>query len=258
MPGAEEIEGGVYRRTVRIGDSHGWIEVGPPNGTLPIVVAPSLLRVLVPLLARVRSLLDLDAEPARIAAHLGADETLGDRLEKHPGLRVPGAFDGFELASRAILGQQVSVAGATTLAARVVAELGEAIETPYPKLNRLSPTPAAVVRAGAAALARLGIMPARAQSLAALAAAMAGGDLRLEPGADPDAALEKLAEIPGIGPWTAEVILMRALRFPDAFPHADLGIRRALGGASARATLTAAEAWRPFRAYAAQLLWETS
>ena len=256
-PGVEEIDeiaGNVYRRTVRLGDRKGWISVGPPAAaTLPVSVSPSLLRVLVPLLARLRAFFDLDAEPALVAAHLQKDPFLAARVAAHPGLRVPGGFDGFELTVRVILGQQVSVRGATTLTSRLGQALGEPLVTPFPALVRLAPTSAALAAAGEAALARLGIMPARARSLVALARAVEDG-LRLEPGADPDVARERLLAVPGIGPWTAEVVLMRALRFPDAFPHADLGIRRVLG--DAKDAVTTAEPWRPWRAYAAQLLWE--
>ena len=258
MPGAEEVDGEVYRRTVRIGDRTGWIAVGPPDahrGTLPIEISASLTRVLVPLLARIRALFDLDAEPARVEAHLGGDPTLAPRIAAHPGLRVPGGFDGFELAARAILGQQISVRGATTLAGRIVAAIGEPIVTPFPSLSRTSPDAASFARAGEETLARLGVMPARARSLVALARAVTDG-LCLAPGADPDEARARLLAIPGVGPWTAEVVLMRAIRSPDAFPHADLGILRALGGAVPKAALAAAEAWRPWRSYAAQLLWE--
>jgi AraC family transcriptional regulator of adaptative response / DNA-3-methyladenine glycosylase II len=255
LPGVEEVTDDVYRRTVTLGEASGWITVGPPAASaLPVAIAAPLTRALVPILARVRSLFDLDADPAVLAACFAGDGALGPRWGRRPGLRVPGGFDGFELALRTVLGQQVSVRGANTLAGRVVQALGAEAKTPFPALTHASPTPAAVRRAGAAGIQRLGILPARARTLEALAAAVANG-LRLDAGADAEAARVRLRAIPGIGPWTAEVIAMRALRDPDAFPDGDLGLRRAFGG-DAAALRAAAEHWRPWRATAAQLLWE--
>lgn len=251
-PGVESVDGECYRRTLSLAGQSGWIEVGPPqHGRLRLVVSASLARALTPLLARLRQLFDLDCRPDVIAAHLAADS----RLPCSPGLRLPGAFDGFELASRAILGQQVSVRAATTLAGRFAAAFGTPIATPFPALTQISPTAAAIAEAGVDAIARLGIVAARARSLVALARAVMDG-LRLEPGQDPAVIMAKLEALPGIGPWTAHVVAMRALAWPDAFPHGDLAIRKALGGQSARAILEMAEAWRPWRAYAALALWE--
>jgi AraC family transcriptional regulator of adaptative response / DNA-3-methyladenine glycosylase II len=254
-PGVESVADGVYRRVVELDGRRGWIAVGPPADTaLPVEVSPSLLPVLVPLLARVRALFDLDAQPRVVAAHLERDPLLAAVCARCPGLRVPGAFDGFEIAVRAILGQQISVAAATTLAGRIAAALGAKVAAPG--LERAAPTARAYVAAGADRLARLGVVPARAETIVALARAVLDGGLRLEPGADPASTIASLELVPGIGPWTAQVVALRALRWPDAFPHGDLGIRRALGGRSARTILEMAEAWRPWRAYAAMLLWE--
>jgi AraC family transcriptional regulator of adaptative response / DNA-3-methyladenine glycosylase II len=253
-PGVELVDGRVYRRVVQLGGKTGWIAVGPPSGAvLPVAVAPALVPVLVPLLARVRALFDLDAQPRVIAEQLGRDPRLGPALARRPGVRVPGAFDGLEFAVRAILGQQVSVRAATTLAGRIAAALGSPVDAPG--LSRAAPTAEQLLAAGPEALAAQGVVPARARTIVTVARAVADG-LRLEPGADPVSTVARLEALPGVGPWTAQVVAMRALRWPDAFPHGDLGIRRAFGDAPARAVLDAAERWRPWRAYAAMLLWE--
>jgi AraC family transcriptional regulator of adaptative response / DNA-3-methyladenine glycosylase II len=173
-------------------------------------------------------------------------------------VRVPGALDGFELAVRAILGQQVSVAAATRLAGRLVAQVGAKLPDgclPSERADQPShefPSAEAVAEADVAAI---GMPSARAEAIRALARAVADGRLVLEPGADPDATREALLALPGVGAWTADYIGMRALRQPDAFPSGDLGLRRALG-IDARELARRAEAWRPWRAYAAMLLWQ--
>jgi AraC family transcriptional regulator of adaptative response / DNA-3-methyladenine glycosylase II len=176
-------------------------------------------------------------------------------VRAHPGLRVPGAFDAFEMTVRAILGQQVSVRAATTLSGRLVARFGEPVETPHEELSRLFPTPETLAAAREDDVAALGLPGARARGLLAVARAVAEGAVRLERHAEVDATMAALEELPGIGAWTAHYIAMRALRWPDAFPASDLGIRKALGGLTAKATAERAEAWRPWRAYAALHLW---
>jgi AraC family transcriptional regulator of adaptative response / DNA-3-methyladenine glycosylase II len=158
---------------------------------------------------------------------------------------------------RAILGQQVSVKGASTLAGRLAARFGEPIETSAACLNRLAPTAERIADARTAELAAIGIPKARAECLRALARAAADGKIDLAPGADPAREMERLAELPGIGDWTAQYIAMRALRWPDALPAGDLGLAHATGTKSTRALRTAAERWRPWRAYAAMHLWQT-
>ena len=180
---------------------------------------------------------------------------LAESISVCPGLRVPGAFDGFELAVRAILGQRVSVAAATTLAGRLAGAFGEPIETPFPCLNRLSPTVDQLRKAEPSQIARLGIAVPRARAIVELARAITDGALCLEPGTSPHEAMGVLCEIPGIGDWTAKYIAMRALRWPDAFPETDLGLLRGAGTTSASRLRIAAEAWRPWRAYAAMHLW---
>ena len=255
--GVEHVADSCYSRTVAIGDSRGWVRVAPsPRGSaLRAHVSGSLAPVLMAVAARLRALFDLAADPARIESQLGADPSLGALVARRPGLRVPGAFDGFELLARAILGQQVSVAAATTLAARLGERFGEPIVTPLPGLTRLTPSAARIASARVDALAAVGHTRARAECLRAAARACADGALDLAPGADPGAVREALLALPGIGPWTADYVLMRAVAWPDAFPHGDLGLRRALGIDDPRAVLGRAEAWRPWRAYGALQLW---
>jgi AraC family transcriptional regulator of adaptative response / DNA-3-methyladenine glycosylase II len=210
---------------------------------------------LIPIVARLRRLFDLDAEPWVIAQHLAKDRRLARRLDAQPGLRVPGAFDPFEAACRAILGQQVSVAAATTLAGRVAQAYGELIETPYTELSRLTPRVERIARAEADALMALGLTGARARSLQRLAQEIASGGLSLDTGADAEGTVQRLQELPGIGPWTAEYVAMRALSWPDAFVAGDLGVQKALGSVGERRARTLSEAWRPWRAYAVMHLW---
>jgi len=178
-------------------------------------------------------------------------------VKANPGLRVPGAFNGFELGLRAILGQQVTVKAATTIAGRFVAAYGAPIVTPSAGLNRLTPSSAAIARASVDDIARHGVIAARARSIIALAQAHESGALCLDSGPHhaPDDAIRRLSEIPGIGPWTAHYIAMRALRWPDAFPKEDIAVRNSLGGVSARDAEAFSERWRPWRSYAVMHLW---
>jgi AraC family transcriptional regulator of adaptative response / DNA-3-methyladenine glycosylase II len=255
--GVEQIEGGVYRRTVRIGESRGWVSVtrDPVRPALRAEVSASLVPVLLPLGARLRALFDLDAHPGEVAAALRTDRLLAPSVRRDPGLRVNGAFDAFETAVRVVLGQQVSVRAATTLAGRVAGALGDRVETPFPGLDRLSPTLEAVLEAGEDRLAGIGMPGARARTLLAVAGALRAGALDLRRGADADAARDAMLGLPGVGPWTANLVAMRAIGSPDAFPAGDLGVLKALGVRSAREAEARAEAWRPWRAYAAMHLW---
>jgi AraC family transcriptional regulator, regulatory protein of adaptative response / DNA-3-methyladenine glycosylase II len=213
--------------------------------------------VLPALLSRVRALFDLDARPDLIAKHLRKDPRFAAAVRANPGLRVPGAFDGFELAVRAILGQQVTVKAATTIACRFVTAFGEPIATPIAELNRLTPLPARVAAASVDDIARHGIVAARVRSIVAVARAFESGALDLD-GArhrDPDTMIRALDDLPGIGPWTAHYIAMRALRWPDAFPKEDIAVRNSLGGVSAAAAEEQSQAWRPWRSYAVLHLW---
>ena len=250
MRGVEDVEAGRYVRTVRLGEHRGWITVQPAarRTALAVTFSNSLVPVLAPVLARVKRQFDLAAAPDAIQAHLGD-------LVREPGLRVPGAFDGFQLALRAILGQQVSVAGASTLAGRLAEAFGEPFEGGPAGLSRLSPTPERLAEGGEAAIAAIGLPGARARAIHALAVAVSTGTLDLEPRPDPSAQVAQLETLPGVGAWTAQYIAMRAFAWPDAFPHSDLGLRKALGNASPLEVLQSAEAWRPWRAYAAMHLW---
>jgi AraC family transcriptional regulator of adaptative response / DNA-3-methyladenine glycosylase II len=249
----------TYVRTVAMGRHRGWVAVQPVAGRdmLAVEVASSLAPVLAPLLSRLRELFDLNARPDVIARHLEGDSRLGPLIGRSPGLRLPGAFDGFELAMRAVLRQQVSVRAATTLAGRIAASFGEPADTPFPALHRIAPTAQRLAEAAPADLTALGLPTARAATILALASAVAGGRLPLQPGGDPGYVMGRLREIPGIGDWTAQYIALRALHWPDAFPASDLGLRNACGVRSARLLQDTAERWRPWRGYATMYLWHS-
>ncbi len=259
LAGVEHVTADAYARTVRLGRATGWIRVthAPDRHALLLELTHGLMPVLAALLGRVRALFDVDARPDAIAAQLRRDPRLREPIRTRPGLRVPGAFDGFELGLRAILGQQVTVKGATTLAGRFVGTFGDPIETPFPELRRLTPQAARVAAASVDDVARHGIPAARARSIVALARAMSNGDLELDAGAGlrPDDAVRRLMDLPGIGPWTAHYIAMRALGWPDAFPKEDVAIRSRLGGVTAIEAERLSQAWRPWRSYAVMHLW---
>jgi AraC family transcriptional regulator of adaptative response / DNA-3-methyladenine glycosylase II len=251
--GVETTSGGKYMRTVRLGKHRGWIAVAPSKGknALAVDISISLAPALVPLLSRQKLVFDLNASPDQIAAQLGP------LAEAHPGLRVPGSFDGFEMAVRAILGQQVTVKAATTLSGRLAAAYGEEIETPHEGLTRLSPTPERLAATDPGDIAAIGIPFKRAASIVSLARSVAEGAIRLEPQFDVDRTMEALRALPGIGEWTAQYVAMRALAWPDAFPHTDLGVMQALGEKNPRRILAIAEAWRPWRSYGVMHLWKS-
>ncbi|MEP7380751.1 MAG: Ada metal-binding domain-containing protein [Gemmatimonadota bacterium] len=288
-PGAEYVEAGRYVTTVRIPRSAtgtftapaladwgaerevvGHIEVEwraaradggrvtavRRAGTIAVRLSASLLPALMPLLARLRDLLDLDANPDAIARHL-VRAGVAESAASFGGIRIPGTLDGFSLAVRAILGQQVSVKGATTVMGRLVERFGEPYAGSDPRLTRLMPTAATLASCTTGDIASLGMPGARADAVLALAHAVASGALVLAPGGDVTASIRTLTGLPGIGDWTAHYIAMRALRWPDAFPANDLVLRRAAGNATAAQLLKRAEDWRPWRAYAAMHLWRT-
>jgi len=251
--GVEEVSDGLYRRTVEIGAHRGWISVenDAPRCCLRAEVSVSLLPVLMQVLARLRRLFDLQALPAEISSHLGS------LAHAYPGLRVPGSFDGFEMAVRAILGQQISVRAATTLAARLTQQFGSSIATPFPALTHLGPRADVISKIPVSELAAIGITQARAKSILALAQAVSTGSVSFDPAVSIEKALVRLKELPGIGNWTAQYFAMRALGWPDAFPESDLGILKALGTKTPSQAASIAEGWRPWRAYAAMHLWKT-
>jgi AraC family transcriptional regulator of adaptative response / DNA-3-methyladenine glycosylase II len=255
-PGAELIEGHRYARTAGLGGHFGLVVVEHATDMthVKINVSVSLLPVLMPLLARLRQLLDLDAEPAVIDTHL-AGAGLTKLVALRRGLRVPGVFDGFEFAVRALIeGGGGSRQSAAELAGRLTQALGQPIETGITALNRLGVTAEQVASAGAAALAALGVPRAESAAMAAMARAVAERKVQLEPGAEVPATLLGLTDGCGVSERTAQAIVMRALHWPDAFPAAEPSLPRAAGVANQRALLRLAERWRPWRAYAAMHL----
>ncbi len=252
ITGVEKVEGDRYFRTVRLGPQHGWLSVEPikSKNALRVKLSLSLVPVLLPVLARVKASFDLTAEPQQIAAHLGS------LAMHHPGLRVPGAFDGFETAVRTVLGQQVSVKAATTLMSRFVQCFGEPIETPFAALTHLTPTAERVAQADVATIASLGILATRAKTIVVLAQAIAAQTLSLTSGHPVDQTIAQLQELPGIGPWTAHYIAMRVLNDPDIFLPNDLGIQKALGENNLKRMLAIAAPWKPWRSYATLHLWK--
>ena len=249
IAGVEQVADGEYRRTVRLGAHRGWLRVRPGRAALAVTLSPSLAGVVPVVLAGVRRLFDLDADPLAVAQALGA------LAAPRPGLRLPGAFEGIEMAVRAVLGQQITVKAARTLAGRFAAAFGAPVETPWSELGIAFPGAERIATLRPSQIAELGIIGRRAELIVALAAAVAEGRLMLSPGAPVQATIAQLQALPGIGPWTAHYIAMRALAWPDAYPEGDYGVRAALGMCSAREARIQAEAWRPWRAYAVMHLW---
>ncbi len=279
----EEAPGGgtpAYRRVVRVAgprggpERAGWIEVtraddvaaanpdasggrrparraAAPRPALTLRVDPALASALPTLLPRVRHALDLRCRPDTVAAALGP-LALG-----REGLRLPGAFDAYEIGVRAILGQQITVRFARVLAGRFVAAFGEPVATPWAALTHAFPSAASMAARDPAEIGMLGVTRQRSRTLVALAEAIASGAIDLSPAADPVETIARLRSVPGIGDWTAQYLAMRALRHGDAFPAADVGVMRALGVATPRAAAEAAEAFRPFRGYAVIHLWRS-
>ena len=259
IAGVEQVDGRRLRRALRVADGAGgkplagWIEARPrPRGAgvelrVDARLAPALPRVL----AACKHAFDLDCQPDAVAA------TLGELAEARPGLRLPGAFDPFETAVRTILGQQVSVRAARTLARRLVERFGEPIATPFAAVTTLFPDASRLAACEPAELARLGIVAVRARAIVLLAREAAAGRIALAPHADVDRTLAALRAVPGIGAWTAQAIAMRALHWPDAFPAADAGVMRALRERRPAALERIAEPWRPWRAYAVVHLWSS-
>jgi AraC family transcriptional regulator of adaptative response / DNA-3-methyladenine glycosylase II len=259
IPGVEEVAGDSYRRTIALEGVEGVLEISPDKGgsylilRVPVAAAPHLLGIV----ERIRRLLDLTADPEVIEEQLDADPELA-ALHVPKGLRVPGTWDGFELAVRTIINQQVTVKSATTLAGRLVRLLGRKVEGSG-TLGWIFPTPERIAGSSNRRIASIGMPESRAETIRALARAVSGGKPLLEPAADLEESLERLTALDGIGEWSANYIAMRALREPDAFPAGDLGLRKALseGGEplGARVLERMSENWRPWRAYAAIRLW---
>jgi AraC family transcriptional regulator of adaptative response / DNA-3-methyladenine glycosylase II len=258
IPGVEMADATHYRRTVAIDEHSGWIAVslGKKENALDVEIAPSLAPVIGAVIVRVKRLFDLGAVPHAVSALLSQDPLLKKTVHRIPGLRVAGAFDGFELAVRAILGQQVSVKGATTLAGRWARAFGTPIATPYPLLNRLSPSAQQMASVTAETISALGIVGARARCLCVLAPAVLERKVVLTFAPNVEEQIEALMRLPGVGPWTAQYIAMRALHWPDAFPSGDLMLLRA-ANATQKELHKLAEGWRPWRAYATHYLWQS-
>ena len=259
-PGAQ-----VLGKTVRLQNGGptrtGWLsaQFDPARHAVLLRVSDSLCEALPLLIPRVRAWLDLDADPAAIEAGLSrAAPPQNPALaagDSQAGLRVPGCLDGFELAVRAVLGQQITVAAARPLGQRLVARVGEPLATPWPELSRLFPTPQTLAQASGDALGQLGIVRQRQAAISALAQAVADGRLTLDGSADVPATVATLKTLPGVGDWTAQYIAMRALRWPDAFPAGDVALQKALGVTSAREAEQASQAWKPWRSYAVVRAW---
>jgi len=251
--GVEMVEGGLYRRSISLGREHGYFEVSMKNNVPALLVRvqfgnPSALFMI---MERIRRMFDLNADWMAIATTLNTDPALADLLETKPGLRLPGCWDGFELAVRAVLGQQVTVKAATTFAGRMVRAFGQTFSTST-ELTHLFPTPKALADAD---LTGIGLTRARAISVQSLARAVYRREICFEGVVDPEILLARLRNIPGIGEWTAQYVAMRALGEPDAFPAGDLALLRKLGLRHPQELERRAAAWRPWRAYAAVYLW---
>jgi AraC family transcriptional regulator, regulatory protein of adaptative response / DNA-3-methyladenine glycosylase II len=261
IPGVEAVSGNIYRRTIEIDDDRGVISVAPADrNRLSVSVRFPNMATLPSIIARVRRVFDLAADPDMIGAHLSLDPVLAPLISARPGLRVPGAWDGFELAVRAIFGQQITVPAATKLLGKLALAHGAPLPAAIKDvegLTHLFPSPS---RLAGADLAALGMPKARAVAVSSLAAAIFADPTMFSRGASLDEATAKLRLLPGIGEWTAQYIAMRELREPDAFPAADIGLMRAMATADGRRPspaelLSRAERWRPWRAYAALHLW---
>lgn len=257
-PSLDELR---YGRTLRLESGgkivSGWLmaEFKPEAHQVLLRVSDSLRSALPAVITKLRAALDLDANPQTINAVLHESFPQGD------GLRVPGTMDGYELAMRAVLGQQITVAAARTLAQRIVDKFGEPMETPYPELTRLFPAPVVLAQAEGDALGRLGIVKQRQAAIVGIARAVAEKRITLHSSADISATVAALKELPGIGDWTAQYIAMRALRWPDAFPAGDIALQKALNVKEEKNPTRAAEAashiWKPWRSYAVIRAWRT-
>ncbi len=256
VAGVEEVIDGSYRRSLDLPHGAGLMTITPRPDHVIGAYRLDDLRDLTAVVARTRRLFDLDADPASVNATLGDDPILAPLVKARPGLRVPGHPDGTELITRAVIGQQVSVAGARTIAARLAQRIGKPLDAPSGSITHRFPDASAIAAVDPVDLP----MPRRrGEALRSVATAIADGDLVIDPGVDRDRLRVQLVALPGIGPWTAEYVLMRAVGDPDAFMPTDLGVRHALEAigvdATPRTALTRAERWRPWRAYANAHLW---
>jgi AraC family transcriptional regulator of adaptative response / DNA-3-methyladenine glycosylase II len=255
-PGVEAVDDGSYRRTISLRGANGYFEISraPDQDALAVRVQIAQPHRLYKIIERIRSMFDLNADWSAIAMSLGTDPELSSRISAEPGLRVPGCWNGFELTVRAILGQQVSVKGATTLAGRIVKAFGKPFSGPA-GLTHIFPSPEVLADAK---LTGLGLTDKRAETIRALSRAFCDRRISFDGIVDSANFLARLMEIPGIGNWTAQYVAMRALGEPDAFPSGDLGLLRALALTNSSELEKRAEAWRPWRSYASMYLWSTA
>jgi AraC family transcriptional regulator of adaptative response / DNA-3-methyladenine glycosylase II len=266
MHGIERVEDGSYFRSIALGNRAYEIEVRNDAEKSRIVaeVPVQLAPLAMDLSNRLRRLFDLDARPDVIEKELGRDKWLGPIVKKQRGTRLPGAFDSFEIAIRSVLGQQVTVAGATTLAKRVVEKFGREVsigengKSTRSQIARIFPSAETIANASLADVRAIGMPEARAKTLLAISQKISDGRLVLEAGSDPEIAIASMTSIAGIGNFTSHVVAMRALRYVDAFPSSDLGVRKALNSKNARELDGRAESWRPWRAYAVIHLWRNA
>jgi AraC family transcriptional regulator of adaptative response / DNA-3-methyladenine glycosylase II len=265
IPGVEEVVDGVYRRTIsaRIGGERysGWIAVSHAGkrNALSVTIEPALLPVLPRVLASVRNLFDLDCDPAEVYGTLAVMNAFKPGVCRE-GARVPGCVDPFEMGVRTVLGQQITVKAARTLATRLARQFGAPVTTPFEGLTHAFPTPEAMSDLGEtieSRLGELGIIRSRSRSIRALAGAMIDGAVTLSPAADPGEQMRRLLELPGFGPWTVQYLTMRTLAWPDAFPHTDYGVKMAMDNRPPGEILALAEQWRPWRSYATINLWNS-
>ncbi|KAF1009979.1 MAG: putative bifunctional transcriptional activator/DNA repair enzyme AlkA [Pseudomonas fluorescens] len=258
ITGLETLNADGYRRSIALGENAGWIGVTPGAGNwLDVTVDFPDPHALPEIERRLRKLFDLDADPLAINRQLASDPLMARLVAARPGLRVPGAWDGLELAIRAVLGQQITVVAAIRLAGKLVAQYGQPLETPHAGITHTFPTAGVLV---AADLAALGMPKARGRTLSGIAQASLDDPLLFTPKASLKDSVARLVALPGIGDWTAQYIALRHMREPDAFASGDIVLINALaalegGPVSPRQLLARAEAWRPLRAYAAQHLW---
>jgi AraC family transcriptional regulator of adaptative response / DNA-3-methyladenine glycosylase II len=261
VPGVEAYDGTTYRRSLRLPHGDGIVALSAEPGVdgIRAVFVLEELRDLTAAIARCRHLLNLDADPMAVDGALMGDPLLGRLVARTPGMRVPGAADGFELAVRAVVGQQISVAAARTVAGKLVKSAGKPIRNPILPITHTFPSPQALAALAGEHPAAFPMPASRRRTLAGLAGAVASGDLAIDPGAHPDEVRSQLLALPGVGSWTADYIAMRALGDPDAFLPTDLGVRRAIAQLGApddpHAVAALAQSWRPWRAYALAHLW---
>jgi AraC family transcriptional regulator of adaptative response / DNA-3-methyladenine glycosylase II len=262
-PGVEVVNGDTYYRTIMANDDHGVVEIRPDRraGYLSLTLHSINTNALFETVQRAREVFDLDAPISEIRTTLGKDRSLKPMLRKNAGVRVPGAWDGFEITIRAILGQQISVKAATTLAGRIAGKYGERLELPGTTiesgLTQLFPTAERLMRAR---LQNIGLVKSRAETIRRVATAVHHGELKFDLAQDPFEFCDALVAIKGVGDWTAQYVAMRALKNPDAFPGSDLGLIKAIAypdRVTPKELTTRAEEWRPWRAYAAMLLWSS-